>query len=148
MESGNSEPVVRPLPEGGLLWLGEHTYVTAVAKHNRNVITAFRWRGVEFKLDGRRRKYESVEGWWVAHTKYHMFAFLKEGDQTLKKIDDEMQRGTVEEGICRFLAHSGHGGDGAERDSIEQALDSALLYSMQYHQNRTEELLKLWGVAL
>ena len=99
----------------------------------------FVWRGMKFVWNGRRHKYEGPDGWWVTHTHYMRYVFNDEA----KRQDDLKPEGELMEAQCRFLAHAGRG-DGAERDSIIEALEGALQYALRYHH---QELAKLRGIC-
>jgi len=96
----------------------------------------FTWRGLKFVWNGRRHKFEGPDGWWVSHTRYIMYCF---NDGSKSPDDLKPEEELMRESQCRFLAHAGRG-DGAERDSIREALDAALQYALRYHH---QEIAKL-----
>lgn len=100
----------------------------------------FMWRGLVFTWHGPRRRYECKREhgtWWVSSTSYEKSLYLKTADPAENPEDYPAFAES------KFIAHCGHGGDAAERLTMEDALEASLQYALRYHHGRIHDLRAL-----
>lgn len=105
------------------------------------------WRGLVLVWDGRRGRWEGEahgNKWYLTLVSYEMFAFLKPGQDASDVPREQLER---QFGSARWLAWCGNGGDGAQRDSVEEALEASLEYALRYNHRRIHELRVFSGEA-
>lgn len=121
--------------------LGAHTRVTK--RRPDGFILELVWRGLVLTWNGRLRHYGGERAgnrWSLTTTGFEQFGFRKPGQDP--SLDEEQVKVHVF-GAARWLAHCTNGGDGAERDRIEDALEASLEYALSYNRERINALLAL-----